>query len=112
MTTVTDLDWPAALAGDLDCAGYAVLPPVLDEADCQALAGLYDRDDLFRSTVDMARHRYGEGQYRYFAYPLPDLVADLRARFWPLLLAVARDWAARLGRPAPWPDTLEDWLAA
>jgi uncharacterized protein len=60
----------------------------------------------------MARHRYGEGQYRYFAYPLPALVAELRARFWPVLLPVARDWAARLGRPAPWPDDLEDWLAA
>ena len=112
MTTVTELDWPAALAGALDCSGYAVLPPVLDEADCRALADLYDRDDLFRSTVDMARHRYGEGQYRYFAYPLPDLVAELRARFWPVLLPVARDWAARLGRPAPWPDDLQDWLAA
>jgi hypothetical protein len=112
MTTVTELDWPAALAGALDSSGYAVLPPVLDEADCRALADLYERDDLFRSTVDMARHRYGEGEYRYFAYPLPDLVADLRARFWPVLLPVARDWAARLGRPAPWPDALEDWLAA
>jgi uncharacterized protein len=111
MTTVTELDWPAALAGALDCTGHAVLPPVLDEADCRALADLYDRDELFRSTIDMARHRYGEGQYRYFAYPLPDLVADLRARFWPMLLPVARDWADRLGRPAPWPDGLEDWLA-
>jgi hypothetical protein len=110
MTTVTDLAWPAALAGALDSSGYAVLPPVLDEADCQGLAGLYDRDDLFRSTVDMARHRFGEGEYRYFAYPLPDLVANLRARFWPVLLPVARDWAARLGRPAPWPDRLEHWL--
>ena len=108
MTTVTELDWPAALAGALDCTGYAVLPPLLDAADCRALADLYDRDDLFRSTVDMARHRYGEGQYRYFAYPLPDLVAELRARFWPLLLPLARDWALRLGRPAPWPDDLED----
>jgi hypothetical protein len=111
MTTVTEMDWPAALAGALDCTGHAVLPPVLDEADCRALADLYDRDELFRSTIDMARHRYGEGQYRYFAYPLPDLVADLRARFWPMLLPVARDWADRLGRPAPWPDGLEDWLA-
>ncbi|HEY7073443.1 MAG TPA: 2OG-Fe(II) oxygenase [Acidimicrobiales bacterium] len=108
---MTELDWPAALAGALDCSGYAVLPPLLDAADCRALADLYDRDDLFRSTIDMARHRFGEGAYRYFAYPLPDLVAELRARFWPMLLPVARDWAARLGRPAPWPDRLEDWLA-
>jgi hypothetical protein len=60
----------------------------------------------------MARYRFGSGQYRYFAYPLPSLVAELRAEFYPMLLPIARDWAARLGQPAPWPDTLDEWLAA
>jgi hypothetical protein len=60
----------------------------------------------------MARHRFGQGEYRYFAHPLPDVVAELRAAFWPHLLPVARDWADRLGWPAPWPDDLDDWLAA
>src|SRR5204862_1857041 len=58
----------------------------------------------------MARHRFGEGQYRYFGRPLPPIVAELRAAFWPHLLPIAREWAGRLGRDAPWPDALDDWL--
>ena len=58
----------------------------------------------------MARHRFGEGEYRYFAYPLPDLVRRLRAAFWPQLLPIARDWAARLRQEAPWPDDFGEWL--
>jgi hypothetical protein len=108
---IAGLDWPA-LTRDLDETGCALTPPVLGPGDCRALADLYDDDARFRSTVDMARHRYGSGQYRYFAHPLPPLVAALRAAFWPHLLAVARDWAGRLGREAPWPDRLDDWLAA
>ena len=108
---VDGLDW-ASLAGDLDAVGCALTPALVGPDDCTALAGLYDRPERFRSTVDMARHRYGSGQYRYFAHPLPRAVAALRAAFWPHLLPVARDWAARLGREAPWPDRLEDWLAA
>ena len=58
----------------------------------------------------MARFRFGSGQYRYFDPPPPDVVADLRAAFYPHLLPIVREWAARLDRPAPWPDTLEEWL--
>jgi hypothetical protein len=71
---------------------------------------LYDETERFRATVDMARFRYGSGQYRYFADPVPDLVAGLREEFYPYLLPIARDWAEKLGRPAPWPDTLAEWL--
>ena len=59
----------------------------------------------------MARHRFGQGEYRYFAYPLPRVVAELRASFWPHLLPIAREWAARLARPAPWPDDFDAWIA-
>ncbi|MFJ5214135.1 2OG-Fe(II) oxygenase [Streptomyces sp. NPDC088354] len=107
---VAAADWPA-LAGELDAYGSALTAHrVLIPAECRAVAGLYDEPARFRSTVDMARHRFGSGQYRYFAHPLPDLVRELREAFYPRLLPVARDWAARLGRPAPWPDTLEEWL--
>jgi uncharacterized protein len=58
----------------------------------------------------MARHRFGSGEYRYFRTPLPDVVADLRAALYPHLLPIARDWASRLGEPAPWPETLAEWL--
>jgi uncharacterized protein len=106
---VDGLDWPA-VAADLDAVGVAPTGPVLEPADCRALVDLYDDDARFRSTVDMARHRYGVGEYRYFARPLPRLVADLRAAFWPHLLPIARSWADRRGEPAPWPDGLDDWL--
>ncbi len=76
------------------------------------MAALYDQPDRFRATIDMARHRFGSGQYRYFSHDLPGPVAALREAFYPHLLGIARDWAARLGRPAPWPDSLTDWLAA
>ena len=102
-------DWPA-ISADLDAGGCAVTLRLLTPAQCRDLAGLYDRPELFRSTVDMARHRFGSGQYRYFTHDLPEPVRALREAFYPHLLTIARSWAARLGRPAPWPDTLEEWL--
>jgi hypothetical protein len=90
--------------------GHALTHRVLDPAACRAVADLYDRPELFRATVDMARHRFGSGRYRYFADPLPEPIAALRESCYPHLLPVAREWAARLGRPAPWPDTLGEWL--
>jgi uncharacterized protein len=109
--TLRDLDGAAVAAG-LDATGVAPAGPVLGAAECRDLAALYDDDRRFRSTVDMARHRFGAGEYRYFAHPLPPLVAELRAAFWPRLLPIARAWAERRGRAAPWPDRLDDWLAA
>ena len=103
MKPVDGLDW-ARVATDLDADGVAVAGPVLDADGCAAIAALYDDDARFRSTIDMARHRFGEGQYRYFATPLPDVVTELRAACWPHLLPIARDWADRTGQPAPWPD--------
>ncbi|MGH4035760.1 2OG-Fe(II) oxygenase [Actinomycetota bacterium Odt1-20B] len=107
---VADADW-ASLAGELDAYGCALTPRLLTPEQCAEIAGLYDREELFRTTVDMARHRFGSGQYRYFTHDLPEPVAALRAALYPRLLTVARDWAARLGRPAPWPDGLDDWIA-
>ncbi len=71
-------------------------------------------DDLprFRSTVDMARHRFGQGTYRYFANPVPEPITALRTVFYHKLLPIARSWAQRLGDPAPWPDEFADWLDA
>ena len=103
-------DWPAITA-ELDASGCAATPRLLTPAQCRDLAALYHQPELFRSTVDMARHRFGSGQYRYFTHDLPDPVRALREAFYPHLLVIARDWVGRLGRPAPWPDTLEEWLA-
>jgi uncharacterized protein len=109
VTAVDQLDWKA-VAADLDEFGIATAGKVLKPADCRSLADLYDEDGRFRSTIDMARHRFGEGEYRYFDHPLPPVVHDLRAAFWPQLLPIARDWAERLGRADVWPDEFEDWL--
>ncbi len=94
---VAALDWPT-LADGLEEVGCALTAPLVGPAECRRIAGRYDEAALFRSTIDMARYRFGAGQYRYFGYPLPDVVAELRAAFWPHLLPIARDWAARLGR--------------
>ncbi|MFF3493029.1 2OG-Fe(II) oxygenase [Streptomyces sp. NPDC002795] len=107
---VEALDW-AALGAELDAFGHALTPhPVLTADECRSVAALYDDVRRFRSTIDMERYRFGRGQYRYFDHPLPALVRELRAAFYPRLLPVAREWARRLNRSAPWPDTLDGWL--
>jgi uncharacterized protein len=109
-TRVAEVDWPAVIE-EVDAMGCALTPPILGPDECRAIAGLYDQVEHFRSTIDMARYRFGSGQYRYFKRPFPDLLAQLREAFYPKLLPVARDWAEKLGQLAPWPDTLDEWLA-
>ncbi|WP_405650795.1 2OG-Fe(II) oxygenase [Streptomyces sp. NBC_00019] len=106
---VARTDWDA-LATALDEHGSAPTEQLLTPSECSDLAALYEKPELFRTTVDLARYRFGSGEYRYFTHDLPAPVAALRAALYPRLLTVARDWAARLGRPAPWPDSLEEWL--
>ena len=106
---VDDLDWIGLMNG-LDDVGVGLTPPVLNAKECRALIRVYDDDTRFRSTIDMARHRFGEGQYRYFSHPLPELVTELRTAFWPHLLPIAREWSARRGQTAPWPDDFDEWL--
>ena len=102
-------DW-AAIAAELDECGGALLPRLLTASEAAKLRRVYEHDERFRATVDMRRHRYGSGQYRYFAAPAPDPVEGLKRALYPRLLPIARDWAARQGRDAPWPDDFDDWL--
>lgn len=95
---------------DLNAYGHALTGPLLTPAECAELTALYDVPAHFRTTVDMARHRFGAGQYRYFTHDLPARVRELRETLYPELLPVARDWATKLGKPSPWPDSLADWL--
>lgn len=104
-TPVEQLDW-AALAAHLDDNGFAVTPPLLAAEACRALCALFDQDGHFRKTVNMARHNYGRGLYRYFDYPLPGAVGRLRDHLYPGLAAIANQWAGRLGAPAEWPAEL------
>ncbi|SFN27944.1 MULTISPECIES: 2OG-Fe(II) oxygenase [Actinomadura] len=99
-----------ALAGEMDAYGSALTPPLLTKDECADISALYGEAGRFRSTIDMERYRFGAGQYRYFAEPFPEPVGELRAALYPHLLPIAREWAGRLGRPAPWPDTLAEWL--
>jgi uncharacterized protein len=92
---VDALDWPA-LREQLDAGGFAVTAPLLTSDECDDLAGLFD-GGRFRSTVDMARHRFGDGRYRYFDHPLPDAIAALRWSFYGHLAPIANEWSRRLG---------------
>jgi hypothetical protein len=92
---VAALDWDD-LRDQLDRRGFAVTGPVLDAAECAALADLFDAG-AFRATVDMARHRFGDGRYRYFAHPLPEPIGALREVFYEHLAPIANDWSALLG---------------
>lgn len=103
-------DWAAVTAGT-DELGSALTGPLLTPQQCAEIAGTFDEPDRFRSTVDMARFRFGSGTYRYFNRPYPQAVENLRSELYPRLLPIARDWADRLGTPAPWPDTLAEWTA-
>jgi len=107
---VAAADW-TAIATELDGYGCGLVGPLLETAETKQIAALYPDDRRFRSTVDMARHRFGQGEYRYFAEPFPEAVAELKRALYPKLLPIARDWWSRLGRPAPWPDDLDEWLA-
>jgi uncharacterized protein len=101
----------AQLTAELGDYGCALTSPLLTPDETAGIAGLYDHDDLFRATIDMSRHRFGSGEYRYFRRPLPEPVEQLRQALYPRLLPIARDWYAKLGRSAPWPDPLDEWLA-
>jgi uncharacterized protein len=102
-TQIDTLDW-AALSAMMDERGYSLTPNVLPPEICSQLAQFYDGTEGFRSTVVMARHGFGRGEYRYFAYPLPAVVAALRTALYPHLANIANDWSARLGQQDIWPS--------
>ncbi|MBB4838015.1 hypothetical protein HNP52_001066 [Sphingomonas kyeonggiensis] len=103
-------DW-TAIAVSLDTQGWAVLPGLLSPAECAGTAALYDAEAGFRSRVVMARHGFGRGEYRYFAYPLPGIVARLRTGLYPPLAALANLWNHRMGIEQRFPPAHGDFLA-
>src|SRR5579872_7585804 len=107
---VAALDW-AQIEESLDARGYAVAASLLSAAECRALAGLYDQAEHFRSTVTMARHGFGRGEYRYFGYPLPDDIALLRRELYPRLAPCANRWNERMGIADRYPAEHRDFLA-
>jgi len=103
-------DW-ARIAAELDAQGWAVLQGLLNPDTCDAVTALYDREDGFRSKVVMARHGFGRGEYRYFSYPLPAMVAQLRTTLYPRLAPIANGWQERLGAETRFPGTHAAYIA-
>jgi hypothetical protein len=107
---VAAYDW-RAVAGSLDECGYARLPGLLDARECASIVGMYAQRERFRSFVDMSRLRFGVGDYRYFAAPLPPLVRALRESLYAPLAAIANGWLERLGKEERFPTRLRGLLA-
>jgi uncharacterized protein len=109
-TSLDRYTWPD-LHALLDQHGWAVLPGLLDDDACAEAAGWYDAPAHFRSRIVMARHGFGQGEYQYFGYPLPPLVASLRASLYPRLTPVAAAWATRLGLATAFPAAHADFVS-
>ena len=107
--TLKAIDW-TAVGQELDTHGCAIIPSLLDAAACEAIASRYEGDG-YRSTVVMARHGFGRGEYRYFAYPLPETVAALREALYPPLAEIANRWNSALGESARFPAGHAAFLA-
>jgi hypothetical protein len=107
---IAAMDWEA-IGADLDAQGWAILPTLLGGAECDAVVALYGPGDIFRSHVVMARHGFGQGEYRYFAYPLPPLVETMRSILYRRLMPVANRWHRRMGINRDFPDDHAAYLA-
>lgn len=105
------IDWPS-VAGELDARGCAVLTGLLSPDECAGIAALYGDGPHFRSRVVMARHGFGQGEYRYFSYPLPHLVQTLRMGLYPPLATVANGWNQRMGLTPNYPTAHVEFLTA
>jgi len=108
-TRVSQYDWET-LSGDLNGYGCAVLEKLLSRDECRQIAGLYPEEEHFRSHIHMARHGFGKGEYRYFKYPLPDLIGGLRTALYAYLAGIANDWNARMGIERRYPDRHTEFL--
>jgi hypothetical protein len=104
MSALPAIDWTHA-GEELDASGFALLPALLSPAECGALIAGYADDAQFRSRIVMARHNFGRGEYKYFSYPLPPLVATLREALYPPLAAIANRWSQALGAEPAFPAT-------
>ncbi len=103
------IDWRGVETA-LDARGYGVVPALLEPAACRALAALYDAEALYRSRVVMGRHSFGQGEYRYFAYPLPALIAALRSALYPCLAPIANRWNRTMAIDTRYPKTHEAFI--
>jgi uncharacterized protein len=106
---IAAVDWKA-ITRDLDSFGCTIIKSILAREECRSLVAMYERDDIFRLTVVMARHGFGRGEYKYWSYPLPEIVADLRTALYPPLAAVANRWNQLLKIDVSYPEMHEEYL--
>ena len=106
---VADLDWKR-IECDLDEYGWSLAGQLLSTSECRTLIDAYDDPDQYRSRVVMARHNFGQGEYKYYDYPLPELIADLRSETYSFLMPIANRWAKALGADFRYPRTLSAML--
>jgi uncharacterized protein len=102
-------DWQR-VSQDLDAQGSAVIEQLISPEECLAIASLYPKDDIFRSQVVMGRHGFGRGEYKYFSYPLPDLIAGLRTAVYPQLVPIANRWNEAMRIDVRYPDKHADFI--
>src|SRR3954470_5923351 len=108
-TRVDAIDW-TRISADLDAQGCAVIEQLLTPEQCAALAALYPDDARFRSRIVMGRHGFGRGEYKYFSYPLPDVIAELRPELYTPLCPVGNRWNETMGIEIRCPDSHEAFL--
>ena len=106
---VRNVNW-SVVSNELDAQGSAVLEHLLAPEECRGLAALYSSDDLFRSRVVMSRHGFGRGEYKYFKYPLPELIGELRTTVYPQLVPIANRWNEAMGIGVRFPEKHEEFI--
>ncbi len=102
-------DW-SMIGSDLDARGYAILPRLFSVAECWEIAALYPHEEHFRSHIHMARHGFGKGEYRYFKYPLPTLIGEMRAALYAHTVTFANEWNERMSLDTRYPKEHADYL--
>lgn len=107
---IAALDWQC-LGRDLDANGFTVIPQLLASNECRVIASLYSDEKIFRSHVHMEKHGFGRGEYKYFRYPLPDLVGELRTALYPHLVPTANRWYEKMGLPVRFPSDFGEFIA-
>jgi len=107
--SINGFDWDR-VARDLDTEGNATLERLVSPDECRMTAALYGCDELFRSRVVMGQHGFGRGEYKYFTYPLPDLISGLRTEVYPRLVPIANRWNQAMGIEIQYPETHADFL--
>lgn len=110
MERLGKIDW-LETRRSFDNKGFATIPSLLTAAECAGIIEMYDDEQLFRSTINMQRYRFGRGEYKYFGYPLPPIIQTLRAGFYPFLVPVANDWMARLNLDFRYPENFEEFIS-